>query len=71
MDDSDDRLVTDQVASEVLGVSDGTLRQWRYRGRGPAFIRVGSKVRYSLRDLREYIARGRVDPEDDTARAVG
>jgi len=62
MDHSGDRLVNDEEASEHLRLAPGTLRQWRYRGRGPAFVRVGGKVRYRRGDLDAWVERNRVDP---------
>jgi hypothetical protein len=37
-------------------VSVGTLRDWRYRNVGPAYIRVGQRPRYDRRDLEAYKA---------------
>jgi hypothetical protein len=38
--------------ARLLGVTTGTLRAWRSRGRGPAFVRLGdqrqSRVRYPV-----------------------
>ena len=34
-----------------LGVTEATLADWRYRRRGPAFVKVGRLVRYRLEDL--------------------
>ncbi len=46
-----DLLTTDQVAAK-LGVPVRTLRQWRYLGRGPTFIKLGPKsVRYAAGDI--------------------
>lgn len=36
---------TDQVA-EMLGVSPRTLEDWRYRGGGPPYCKLGRSVRY-------------------------
>ena len=43
---SDALLTTEQVA-EMLGMSTDAVRMKRYRGDGPAFIRLGhSSIRY-------------------------
>jgi hypothetical protein len=34
-----------------LGVTEATLADWRYRRRGPAFVKVGRLVRYRPEDL--------------------
>lgn len=59
-DAADERCVPTRAASEILGVSDQTLNQWRLRGQGPAFRRFGKLIRYQIRDLRDYMARCRV-----------
>jgi len=41
-----DRLLSPEDVSAYLGVPVGTLANWRYLGRGPAFLRVGRHVRY-------------------------
>jgi hypothetical protein len=32
-----------------------TLRDWRKRGKGPRFVKVGSSVRYRLTDIEEFV----------------
>lgn len=39
-------LDTREVAART-GLSVSTLRKWRLNGRGPAFYKVGSAVRYN------------------------
>jgi Helix-turn-helix domain len=39
-----------QVA-EILGKPPRTLRQWRYLGIGPKYLKVGATVRYRARDV--------------------
>lgn len=39
-------LVNQQEAARLLCVSPRTLERWRVVGGGPAFIKVGSLVRY-------------------------
>ena len=39
-----------QVA-EYLSVSVDSLRQWRYLGTGPKFVRVGHRIRYRWSDV--------------------
>lgn len=56
-------LIDDKAAAAVLGVSPSTLRSWRCRGVGPAFVKLGTgrnaAVRYDLRDLAQFIEQGR------------
>lgn len=40
-----------EEAAKRLGVRVATLANWRWLGRGPRFLRVGRRIRYSLVDL--------------------
>lgn len=42
---------TTREAAEFLGVAVTTLQKFRTFGGGPVYFRVGSAVRYRLRDL--------------------
>jgi hypothetical protein len=53
------RLVGELEAAQILGLSVKTLRRWRFAGRGPAFHKLGSCVRYRLDDLAAFIEAGR------------
>jgi excisionase family DNA binding protein len=46
-----ERAVTPRQAAELLGMAQVTLEQWRRRGDGPRFWRVGRRVRYRLADV--------------------
>jgi len=46
-------LTPDQVA-ERYQVSLDTLKEWRYRRRGPEFLRIGKRVRYREADLERW-----------------
>src|SRR5689334_11168786 len=39
-------LLSPEQVSEVIGLSVSTLAQWRCAGRGPGWLKIGSKVRY-------------------------
>lgn len=39
-------LATPAALSEYLGISELTLRDWRRRGIGPPYRRIGRHVRY-------------------------
>ncbi len=53
----DDRTRTTDTegAAVLLGMTPETLRNWRYRGDGPPFLKVGRSVRYRLFDLAEWL----------------
>ena len=46
-----DGLLTEVAAADLLSLSVRTLRAWRARAFGPAFVRAGRAVRYRRRDL--------------------
>lgn len=51
------------AAAEYIGVTSGTLTQWRYRGKGPAYYRgLSREILYRRADLDEFIASCRIDP---------
>lgn len=46
--------LTPKEAAERLRVAHGTLSNWRVRGDGPRFIKLGRKVLYPLVELEAY-----------------
>jgi predicted site-specific integrase-resolvase len=55
------RLIDEQEAAKILGLSVKTLRRWRWAGRGPTFRMIGGAVRYHPMDLDNFIDAGRRD----------
>ena len=50
------RLMPPADAAVYLGgLMVGTLAKWRHYGRGPAFVRIGSRIYYDQADLDRYI----------------
>lgn len=52
------KLLNQDQAAEVLGVSPRTLESWRYNGGGPRFYKLGQAVRYRAEDLDAWIEAG-------------
>ena len=53
-------------AAEWLGTHPTTMRRWRSQGRGPAFIRVSSRmVLYRKSDLESWLRARRVEPQNN------
>jgi excisionase family DNA binding protein len=48
-------LISTAQAAEFLGVSDGTLRYWRYMDQGPRSFRVGRHVKYRREDIDSWL----------------
>ena len=52
-----EKLLTQKKVQEYLGVSSSTLEQWRLKGVGPCWVKVGGRlVRYRYSDLLQYIS---------------
>ena len=49
-------LLSISEASQLLGVSDGALRQWTDEGRIKAFITPGGHRRYDRVELKKFIS---------------
>ena len=49
------RLNTLQAAA-YLGVKRGTLEVWRSLGKGPRYLKLGSRVVYEIEDLDSFAA---------------
>ena len=52
-------LLNEHEAADLLNLSVKTLRQWRFTGRGPQFLKLMAAVRYSQSDLEVFIESGR------------
>lgn len=46
----------EQEVSAILGMKAQTLRKWRHLRRGPDYVRMGGRVRYTRAALDEFIA---------------
>ena len=49
------RLLWAEEVAVLLGVPVKTLHQWRYKGVGPAGMRVGRHLRYRVVDVEAWI----------------
>ncbi|MBI4882893.1 MAG: helix-turn-helix domain-containing protein [Actinobacteria bacterium] len=57
-----ENLLTCTETAEHLGVPEKTLAQWRYHGKGPAYVKIGKYVRYRPGDVAAYLAENTVQP---------
>ena len=55
----DDELVSAKSAAQILGISDGHLRQLRAQGRGPAFFKseTSKRVFYTRENIKTWLER--------------
>jgi hypothetical protein len=61
MEPDDEWLEPPELAKEIH-VPAATLNQWRYRGVGPAYAKVGRHIRYRRRDVDRWLAGQTVHP---------
>lgn len=58
-------FLDEKAVAKLLGLCPKTLNLWRLQRRGPAFIRCGRSIRYSMRDVRAWIDERTVRPEEE------
>lgn len=62
--------VSPAEAAQRLGLQESTLANWRWCGKGPQHLKVGSRVRYRLCDLADWLDRqARMSTSDDGSHA--
>lgn len=54
--DDADILLKQADVRAILNLADATLEQWRLKGQGPKFVKLGRAVRYRLSDVQAYIS---------------
>ena len=54
---SDSGLLTEKQLASLYAVSVATVQKWRYKGEGPAWIRLGARkcVRYRREDALAFL----------------
>jgi hypothetical protein len=50
-----ERLIAPEELAELLSVNIGQLAQMRYLGTGPEYVKVGTRVRYTMTDVRTWL----------------
>ena len=58
------KLFTDVEAAEILSHKVQTLRNWRFNGKGPAYLKMGRSIRYTEKDLETFMEENRVVPTE-------
>ena len=56
-------LNEDEVAA-LIGFAVGSLRNWRFLGRGPSYVKMGRSVRYQLRHVLDWMESHRVESRE-------
>jgi hypothetical protein len=52
--DPEDAGVSEEKTAEILDVVPGTLATWRSQGKGPKFRKIGRRIEYTPRFIKEY-----------------
>jgi predicted site-specific integrase-resolvase len=55
-----DCLLRPRDVARFFSVAVATLRYWRSLGRGPEFLRIGDRIRYSPEALRRFMRSARL-----------
>ena len=64
--DPDRYYRTDDPALAIIATR-GTMSQWRHRGEGPRYVRLGGRVLYRGEDLNRFLDERVVEPTTDAA----
>lgn len=48
-------MLTAAELAELFKTSESVLSQWRIRGQGPAFVKMGRSVRYPRQEVEEWL----------------
>lgn len=56
------RLLSERQVAERLNIGEVTLQQWRARGKGPPFVRLGRTIRYREADIEAWLIPQEVVP---------
>jgi len=49
------RLLNEHEAAYALGLKVATLRRWRWAGKPPRYLKIGSAVRYDPEELADFM----------------
>jgi hypothetical protein len=60
----EERYLNEHETAEITGLSVFTLRNDRHLKRGLPYSKIGSCVRYSTRDIHEFMARHRIETQE-------
>jgi hypothetical protein len=61
-------LLITQEAADFLRLKKNTLEVWRVQGRGPAFLKLGSRVLYDRAELETFAATNQRKSTSDPGR---
>jgi len=56
------RLVSTKELSKMWDMPESTLRYWRCAGIGPAYVKLGGRIKYDLADVEAYVRANKRKP---------
>jgi len=56
------RFVSTKELSQLLCIAESTLRYWRCAGIGPAYVKLGGRIKYDLPDVDAYVRANKRKP---------
>jgi predicted DNA-binding transcriptional regulator AlpA len=59
------RYLNEQQVAAITGISRSSLQQNRWKGKGIAYSKIGRSIRYLQQDVLEFMARQRIEVDDD------
>lgn len=65
------RMLTEEQASQMFGISKCTLRCWRNKRRGPRYFKNGRRIRYRPEDIDAYLVGQPVETVDSLKQQEG
>ena len=66
-----ERYLTEKQVSEMTGLALATLRNKRYFGEEPTYIKVGRSVRYALSDIVNFMESKKIMPRQTKIKPEG
>lgn len=58
----DDEFYTNSETAAFLSLREETLVQWRYRGKGPSYHKIGRAAFYRGKDIKAFVEAQRCQP---------
>ena len=51
-------LLKEKEVAQLLNIGIDALRQWRFKGNGPRFLKLGASVRYEPKEIADFLLMG-------------
>lgn len=52
---NNEQFLNEKELAKILNIKPETLRNWRWDGKGPIYIKLGSNVRYRMSDVQDFL----------------